>query len=269
VPVSAQVLYNNGVAKGGAGDFGITTNPGEGFGGADVSQSAPDYGRSVGAPIFADDFTLGSFQSVISSLTVYSHIPGYGNTSSPFTSTTIDIYSGRPGDVGSSILASSSEQATSVFSNVYRVPTGSTVANLTNAERPIFATTVSFTNLTLNAGNYWFTFRQTASVAGTISVSGVTSVTGGTIQLVPEMHLALTRRQEPGIFVSSAGACAYRHQSQCSGNPDELPFLISGRAIEPPPPAVAPEPGSLLLALLPAAGNAGAPVPSPTSVAQT
>lgn len=253
VPVSAQVLYNNGTAQGGSGAFGITTDSGAGFGGTDASQAAAAYGRSVSAPIFSDDFTLNSFQSVISSLTVYSHISNNPSTVSPFIATTIDIYSGRPGSVGSSIIASSSSQISSVFSNVYRVPSGTTAATLTDATRPVFATTVAFTNLTLDAGTYWFSFRQTSIIIGNINVSGVTNVSNGTVQIVSGNALG---------FNATSGTWdpLYHLANPVGSDPNapaiqmELPFLVNGRAIEAPPPPAAPEPGSLLLAILPVMG---------------
>ena len=249
-PASAQVLYNNGVVKGGGGSFGITTDFGAGFGGSDASQAAAAYGRSVSSPQFADDFILTSFQSSITSLTVYSHIPGYTNTATtPFTSTTINIYSGRPGDVGTTLIATSSNQINSEFTNVYRVPAGSTPATLTLSDRPVFATTVGFTNLTLNAGTYWFSFAQTSNNPGNVSVSGVTKVVNGSVQIVSGNALGFNTGSNPWVPLV--------HQANPGGtDPNapqiqmELSFLVNGRAIAAP---VAPEPGSLALVVLPMA----------------
>ena len=249
-PVSAQI-YNNGAAKGGGGSFGITTDFGTGFGGSDASQAASAYGRSIFSPVYADDFTLGGFQSSITSLTVYSHVLNYTSTVSPLTSTTINIYSGRPGDAGTTLIATSSNQTSSIFSNVYRVPSGSTSATLTDNSRPVFATTVGFTNLTLNAGTYWFSFQQTTSAPGSIDVSGITKVVNGSVQMVAGNALG---------FDNNAWVPLYHLASPAGTDPNapaiqtELPFLVNGRAIAAP---VAPEPGSLALVMLPIAASLG------------
>jgi hypothetical protein len=234
------------VVQGGGGSFGITTDFGVGFNGNDVSQAPSDYGRSVFAPRFADNFSLTGFQSSISSLTVYSHVIGYSSTVTPFTSTIIDIYSGRPGDVGSSIIASSSNQISSIFSSVYRTPFNA----VTDASRPVFESTVAFTDLTLGPGTYWFSFRQTANSPGNIDVSGVTNKTNGNIQIIPGNALGYDAANNTWVPL-------YHLANPQGSNPNapaiqmELPFLVNGTALQGP---VAPEPGTLLLAALPAIG---------------
>ncbi len=240
-PVSAQVLYNNGVAKGGAGAFGLTTDPGTGFGGADASQANPDYAYGAASPQFADDFSLLS-SSNVTSFTVYSYVTGSSILSSPISSTTINIYNGQPG-AGGSIIATSSEQVSSVFTNVYRTRSGLPAppdTGITGNTRPIFATTVSFTGLTLSAGNYWFSFSQIGT--GPVNVAGLSTLSGGIPQLIPGNALAFDASQaNPWIPLFIA-----RRDNTSSIRP-ELPFLVNGQT-------TAPEPSSLLLALLPATG---------------
>jgi hypothetical protein len=239
IPVSAQVLYNNGAVRGGDGAFGITTNPGAGFNGSDASQANPDYAYGASAPQFADDFVLSS-NSSISSFTLYSYVPNSTILTSPILSTTINIWNGQPGS-GASIIATSSNQVSSVFSNVYRTRSGSGDAGLTGTVRPVFETTVAFNGLSLSAGNYWFSFSQTGT--GAVNVAGLSRLVNNEPQLVPGNALAFDAGQlNPWIPLYIA-----RRDATASIQPD-LPFLINGTVQE------APEPGSLLLAVLPAMG---------------
>lgn len=244
-PVSAQVLYNNGVVKGGSGAFGITTNPGAGFGGSDASQANVDYAYGASSPQFADDFVLGS-SSNVSSITLYSYVTNSLTNSSilasPITGTTVNIWNGKPGS-GGAIIASSSNQTSSNFSNVFRTRSGAAPdKGITSTDRPVFETTVGFSGLNLSAGSYWFSFSQTGT--GPVNVAGLSTLSGSDPQLVTGNALAFDANQaNPWIPLFIA-----RKDGTSSIQP-ELPFLINGTV------NVAPEPGTLLLALLPAVGT--------------
>jgi hypothetical protein len=106
--------------------------------------------------------------------------------------------------------------------------------------------------LTLDAGTYWFSFRQTANSDGNIDVSGITNKVDGNIQIISGNALGFDT-------ASSAWVPLYHLANPQGSNPNapaiqmELPFLVNGTALEG---SAAPEPGTLLLAALPAIGVA-------------
>src|ERR1051326_760769 len=149
-------LFNNGP---------YVTNPGAGQSGADVSLmqttlSCQSYGFTCqGAPAawrVADDFTVtASGGWTISSVVFYCFQPGAGIAVPTVNSACLRIWSGRPGDAGSTVLfgdTTTNRFLSSAWSGAYRAPD----TDITSANRPIFAVEVSVSpGLHLAPGTYW------------------------------------------------------------------------------------------------------------------
>ena len=153
---SAQVLFNQSQ---------LVTNPGAGAGGRDVSRLQGDLGLTIfgfngnrnaapptGPVSVADNFSIAGAAWNITGFRFFGYQTGSTLTST-FNFASWRIWSGRPGDMGASVvagdLAVNRFSATS-FSNIYR-----TLDNdLGNSQRPIMFVDAS-ANLQLNSGNYW------------------------------------------------------------------------------------------------------------------
>jgi len=240
VPVSAHAitLFNNGVAAGGGGAFGITSGIGNGFGGADTSSFlAPvntfGIGTNVTAVQSADDFIVPASGWNVDGFTVYGYSTStYPNppSASPFPAITATVYSGTPG-AGGTVVATSTNLTSSAWTGIYR--TSSTT--LTNAQRPVFSATVSFPTLSLAQGTYWIAYSLTGAApgaAGSVFSPQVTTSTQGT-------PVGNTRQ-----FTISTGTWADVAEGG-SGQNVALPFLVSGTV-----PTVVPEANAGILALL-------------------
>ena len=145
LPASAQtVLYSQSVV----------THPGMGSGGLDFSMTPSDAGLSFfGYSIvlgnrLASDFVLGS-GSTVSSIVFQAYQTYAGNVTSPFNGIDAKIWTGRPGDAGSTLLYSSTTLGSNTFANLYR---GN---NLTATNRAVFDVEALFPNVALSAGTYW------------------------------------------------------------------------------------------------------------------
>lgn len=158
----STILYNNGP---------LITHPGQGYGGADASAIAPGldiygYGFSMHAgQLFrlADDFTVPSNETWnITAVKLYGYQTGSG-TASTLTDLRAQIWNGRPGDAGASVVwgnLTDNILASSSFSGIYRV--GST-APYTNSTRPIMELNATV-NTTLTAGSYWLDWTADGSL---------------------------------------------------------------------------------------------------------
>ena len=106
----------------------------------------------------ADDFTIGQPCS-LASVTFFGHEVDATPNRSPFTSYTLQIWNGRPGDPGASVIfgdTTTNRLAYSIDSTYYRilnsvVPAPGTAPRLS---RKIWANTITI-NTTLAAGTYW------------------------------------------------------------------------------------------------------------------
>jgi hypothetical protein len=144
------VLWDNG---------GLITHAGMGAGGADASMASELNLHGVNVrhyppdPWFriADNFTIGS-GAAVTSIVTYSYDQGDAN----WSGYRMNIWSGLPGDPGSSILAATTS-ATRAFTGIYRVSHGA--ENLLETDRPIEAITWDLGTLVLEPGTYWIDWQ--------------------------------------------------------------------------------------------------------------
>jgi hypothetical protein len=131
----------------------------------------------------ADNFVVPTGESwTINAVIVYGYQTGSAPTPSPFTGGTLQIWNGRPGDPGSTIVfgdTTTNRLSSSTTTNTYRIfntvaPPPGTTPGIT---RQIWANTLTVSpGLVLAAGNYWIDFQLTASGAGTNFTPSVTVV---------------------------------------------------------------------------------------------
>jgi hypothetical protein len=157
----AADLYNNGP---------LVTNPGAGFGGADVSaiqttlgSSLPGYGIQLGGGNrVADDFTVPAGGWRVDSVKVYLFQPNSGVTPT-INDVRLQIWNGRPDLPGSQVVFGdmvNNRLSAVSFSNVYRAPDN----GLTATNRPIMTCTVQV-GVNLAPGTYWLDISADGSAA--------------------------------------------------------------------------------------------------------
>jgi hypothetical protein len=162
-PVDANVLWDNGP---------LVTNPGAGFGGADVSllqsislaMNTLGFGHqySLGYKA-ADDFIVNSPSGWdITGITFYAYQTG-STTNSTITGVYFAIYDGDPMQPGSTIVFGdfvTNRMTATGFSNIYRVTESDLLVN----NRPIM-TNYCDVNLHLVPGTYWIVWSTDGSLA--------------------------------------------------------------------------------------------------------
>ena len=115
----------------------------------------------------ADNFTLTQ-GCALTSVTFYAYQTGSAATPSPFAGYTLQIWNGRPGDAGASVIfgnTTTNRLATSTDTTLFRIfNTVVPAATATGTTRKIWANTVTI-NTTLAAGTYWFDWDSTATNA--------------------------------------------------------------------------------------------------------
>jgi hypothetical protein len=163
----------------------IVTNPGAGFGGADVSAIATGsntfgFGAIQGTNRLADDFTVPVGGWLVDSISVLAYATStYGSPpSSPFTDISMNIWNGTPGASGTIIASSSTLQSTN-WSGIYR--TDGSSANFTNAQRPVMNVVASFPSLSLGQGTYWVDWALTNNKTSNSFVPPVMTASGNLV----------------------------------------------------------------------------------------
>lgn len=150
-PAHAQTLFSQRA---------LVTNPGAGFGGADVSAlQAPltTIGFNANSTSFrlADNFTVTGGDWTVTGFRFFAY-QTTSTTTSTFTQAFWRLWSGRPGDGGSAIVAgdlTTNRITSSAFTGIYRTQS-STPAELLSASRPIMSIDAA-ANLVLTPGEYW------------------------------------------------------------------------------------------------------------------
>lgn len=160
----------------------LVTHPGQGPGGSDASiihASTFGFGAQIGLNnALADDFTIPRGSWDIDRVTVYAYQSGSGVTPT-INDLRLQIWSGRPGDQGSSVVwgnLTSNVLDSATFTGVYRVQTlpGDTF-------RPVMALRANVDTV-LSAGQYWIEWQAGGTLAsGPFSPSfpGTGSDSGG------------------------------------------------------------------------------------------
>ena len=156
---SAALLYNNGP---------LITHPGQGFGGANASAVATGmgtlgFGMQPGSGNrVADDFTVPAGQNwLVSVLKFYGYQTG-STTASTFTGLNAEIWNGRPGDAGATVVWGNFTDnllTSSAFTGIYRV----TDTTLTGSTRPVMELQANV-SLTLPSGDYWLEWSAAGSL---------------------------------------------------------------------------------------------------------
>jgi hypothetical protein len=233
----AQVLYDNGAALAGTGQYGLVTNPGGGSGGADASLvTAPDttFGQSAntaGPFRLADDFTVpAGFQWTITGAHLFSYTTGSAVTT--VTAATAQFFNGAPNAGGTVIAGDTTTNVftSAAFANIFRAAS----TTPTDANRHVQDATLTFgSSIVLQPGTYWFDFGETYSTGAgfmpPITLISGAGVTGNSLQ------------QSAGVYAPWTDLG--------SGNAKGMPFILLGTA------SPVPEPTSLaLVGLVGAAG---------------
>jgi len=160
---SRAILFDNGP---------FVTDPGAGYGGADVSRVQSSLGMSVygfgcqqvSSIIVADDFTIPASETWnIQSFTFFNYQTNSGTTST-ITGVFIELFDTDPSLGGTPIwgdlTTNRMDVGGSLWSNCYRA----LETDPLNTARPIMAT-VCTVPMTLNAGHYWLAWQETGSLS--------------------------------------------------------------------------------------------------------
>jgi hypothetical protein len=191
VSPQAIIYTNGGFATGATSKSGIAAPAGAQFSEAqnnlnNTSNANTNAGFACGVNLparCADDFVVPVGETwTINQVIVYGYQTGFAGATSPFTAANLQIWNGRPGDAGSTIIfgdTTTNRQASSTSTNTFRIfnsvapPPGSAPGTT----RLIFQSNISVSpNLALTAGNYWIDFQLTASGAGANFTPPVTTV---------------------------------------------------------------------------------------------
>ncbi|MFN0130974.1 MAG: hypothetical protein ACKVW3_00325 [Phycisphaerales bacterium] len=173
-PVSAQVIYNNGplstgatTTSGVAAPAGTTWSEVQDDGSTTCSNTVAGFSCGiVGASLFrvADDFTVPAGQSwTINRICIYAYQTGSLTSTPVFTAANIQIWNGRPGDAGASVIfgdTTTNRLASQAFDNMWRVfntqtPAPGTAPGTTRGIRKLELTV----GTTLAAGTYWIDWQ--------------------------------------------------------------------------------------------------------------
>lgn len=146
-----SIFYSNGV---------VSNSPGTGAGGADESElfnitlgtTTLGFGHQTSATNrVADDFVLSN-STTLNQAIFYAYQTG-STTTSTITGVTLQIWNGKPGEPGSTVVwgdTSTNILDSSEWTGIYRIAEGDSGSTL----RPIMATLVNIGTL-LPAGTYW------------------------------------------------------------------------------------------------------------------
>lgn len=198
----------------------------------------------------ADNFTVPAPGWKLQGASFFAYRTGNTTLTSPFAETFVQIWNGRPGDVGSSVVFGdlvTNRQASTTFSGVYRIFSTSVGAGANpptppGTTRGIFENRVNLPDVDLVAGTYWIEWTYGLTVDTFTSFSPATTHEG-TRSTVPGPG---DGRQQTG---AGAGAATWvniiDNGQEPTGAPlapdlpQDFPFLLRGEII--------PEPGCLAL----------------------
>ena len=183
-PSDGVVWSNGGLSTGATAKDGTAAPSGTSWselqnnnGNTAESNTTTGYAVSNATYRVADDFVVPSGQSwTLSSVDVYAYKTSYSGSSSPFTAGVLQVWRGRPGDSGSTLLCgstSSNVQASSTDARIYR--TGNSLypspGSATVTTRKVWRNRLSMPAACagsgfFSAGSYWLVWGSTDSSAG-------------------------------------------------------------------------------------------------------
>ncbi|MFN0140994.1 MAG: FG-GAP repeat domain-containing protein [Pyrinomonadaceae bacterium] len=194
---AAQTIYDNGPISTGPTARNSTVAPAGftwseasfDFGSTTVANTNAGFGCQVigvaTANRCADDFNVPVGQTwTITQVIIFAYQTG--SVANPFVGANLRIWSGRPGDVGSTIVfgdTATNRMGTSTDTTVYRIfnsgPPGNTATGTTRLIRQV-PINVS-PSAVLTAGNYWVDFQLDAGASGNFSpAAAITGIRGAT-----------------------------------------------------------------------------------------
>ncbi len=237
--VEAPLLHDNGP---------IVTHPGGGADGADVSVLQTNlemdtfgFGHQIAAGNrIADDFTIsdpGGWQ--VETVTFLAYQSGSG-LDSPITGIYLQIWDGRPGDTGSSVVFGdlvTDRMDYSLWSGIYRTRHD----QMANTLRPVMSA-VAVVDRHLPPGTYWLDW----SLAGSGAITGPWAP--------PITILGQTTTGNARQFTGGAWSDA---RDGGTNTPQGFPFVIRGTVLPPPPPTPS-------VTATPSPAPTPEPAPSPT-----
>jgi subtilisin-like proprotein convertase family protein len=136
-----------------------------------VSNTNAGSATTQGGFRLADNFTVPAGGCQLSTVTFFAYQTGSPATPSPFTAYTLQIWNGRPGDAGATVVfgdTTTNRLASSVDSNAFRIfntvapPPGSA----TGTTRVIWRNTLNVNTALATPGTYWLDWASTVSNAG-------------------------------------------------------------------------------------------------------
>lgn len=173
-PLSSGVTARNGTAAPSGTTWSELQNDSDS---TTVSNASWGFSANGTAYRLADDFTVPSGQSwTLSGIDVYAYKTGTTGTTSPFTSATLQIYRGRPGDSGSTLVCGNTTTnmlTSSTAANIYRIlNTVVPTATATDTTRKIWRNRLAIPSTcsaagAFTAGTYWIVWgtRDSANAA--------------------------------------------------------------------------------------------------------
>jgi len=163
--VRAQVLYSNGPMSTGATLSNGAPAP-AGCQWSEVGDGNTTLGWS--GPRYADDVTL-STATTLQAVEVYGFVTGAPTSPSPYTSGTLRIWNGIPGQSGSSVVfgnTTTNRFASSALVNILRTPWATP-----ETTRQVWSIRLS-APITLPAGTYWFDWSLNAGLVPPVTIAG-------------------------------------------------------------------------------------------------
>lgn len=241
--LQAVIIYDNGpLATGATSNSGVPAPTGtqwseaqNDFGNNIYANTTAGFACSVTTTVFrcADDFNVPAGQTwTINQVIVFAYQTGYTGTSSPITAATLQIWQGRPGDAGSTVIfgdTTTNRLASSTNANLYRifnsvVGAGSSPPTAPGTTRIIWQVNINVSPaVVLTSGNYWISWN--------------TQIGTTTTHFAPASTIVGTRNvpfSNARQFNGSAWADVIDNGQTPTGNPtpiplrQEFPFKLDG-----------------------------------------
>ncbi len=173
-------------------------------------------GGAAGTSRLADDFIVPVGATwTINSIDFYGYLPGAAASPSPFTECNVQIWRGRPGDVGSTVVAgdlTTNRLAASIDTKVFRISSSTVPApgTVPGTTRRIWRNHAVFsTPVVLTAGTYWVEWQ--------------TRVTGGVAHFYPGVTVEGVRGLTSWNSRQFSVAGGFWGDNIDNGNPDAAP----------------------------------------------
>jgi hypothetical protein len=201
---SAQQIYSNGPLSTGATLHNGAAAP------AWYQWSELQNGNSTlgfNAQRYADNVTLtGTTQ--LQSIDVFAYVSGAGTTVSPFTSATVQIWQGRPGDAGAAVVFGNTvtnRLASSTAGTIYRA-----LWETPETTRIVWSVRINAAT-TLGPGTYWIDWSLNTGLAPAVTIAGQMGKSGA----------------DARIFQTAVGFWRDADDGS-SGVQQDFPFVLNG-----------------------------------------